>query len=413
MKSLVIIGARGHGRMWRSLWAHGVQVFLDRDPALHGQSVDAVLVQGGHDLLDDYPTHPIALGIGTNSERKRVYEELIARGFLIVDFRHPDAMVNVGAQIGKNIILNTGCIIEHDCVIGDHAHICPGAVLCGGVLVGEGAVIGANATIKDGIEIGRWATVGCGAVVVDDVPDGLTVVGNPAHYIHKREFDTNGFVVLRDFFDAQPIEWALNAFLPSVTATLKGRAISYANGQINSVHGINHELFHKVIYSDPMLAVASGLLGEEAVPRAVECFAKPAHVGLASPPHQDNAYWCLEPAIGLTIWLSLDQSDEQNGGLSFFKGSHQCGLLPHRPSYAPGSSQTVETVVAAEVVTPTLQPGDATAHHCLTVHGSHQNTSARPRRAVTLQYQGVSARVNEAKKRAYEASLEEQVRGRA
>ena len=64
-------------------------------------------------------------------------------------------------------------------------------------------------------------------------------------------------------------------------------------------------------------------------------------------------------------------------------------------------------------ITPSLLPGDALIHHCLTVHGSAINTSDRPRRGLTLQYQGISATVNEEKKRAYEASLEEQVRGRA
>jgi acetyltransferase EpsM len=35
--------------------------------------------------------------------------------------------------VGKNVILNTGCIIEHECVLGDAVHIGPGAVLAGNV----------------------------------------------------------------------------------------------------------------------------------------------------------------------------------------------------------------------------------------------------------------------------------------
>jgi CBS domain-containing protein len=34
--------------------------------------------------------------------------------------------------------------------------------------------------VRDGITIGKWARVGAGSVVVSDVPDGATVVGNPA-----------------------------------------------------------------------------------------------------------------------------------------------------------------------------------------------------------------------------------------
>ena len=44
----------------------------------------------------------------------------------------------------------------------------------------HGASIGAGAVIRCGVTIGEWATVGCGAVVLEDVPDGVTVIGNPA-----------------------------------------------------------------------------------------------------------------------------------------------------------------------------------------------------------------------------------------
>jgi acetyltransferase-like isoleucine patch superfamily enzyme len=46
--------------------------------------------------------------------------------------------------------------------------------------VGDRAWIGAAAVVIPNIRIGAGATVGAGAVVVTDVPDGVTVVGNPA-----------------------------------------------------------------------------------------------------------------------------------------------------------------------------------------------------------------------------------------
>src|SRR5207245_10299700 len=160
------------------------------------------------------------------------------------------------------------------------------------------------------IGMGAWARVGCGAVVVRDGPPGLTVVGNPAQLVGKPEFDDAGFVVMRELFDPEPMARALTAFLEQKHAHLTGRAITYSEGRINSLHGIQSEYFDRVITSEKMLTVASALLGESAVPRAVEVFAKPAHVGLSRPWHQDNAYWCLEPARGLTMWLALDHCDE-------------------------------------------------------------------------------------------------------
>jgi acetyltransferase EpsM len=64
-------------------------------------------------------------------------------------------------------------------------HVSPGAQLGGNVYVGEGAHIGIGASIKPGVKIGKWSVVGAGAVVVNDVPDGVTVVGVPAKILNK------------------------------------------------------------------------------------------------------------------------------------------------------------------------------------------------------------------------------------
>lgn len=47
----------------------------------------------------------------------------------------------------------------------------------------EGAQVGVGASIKQNITIGKWSIVGAGAVVINDVPDNVVVVGNPAKII--------------------------------------------------------------------------------------------------------------------------------------------------------------------------------------------------------------------------------------
>jgi sugar O-acyltransferase (sialic acid O-acetyltransferase NeuD family) len=93
------------------------------------------------------------------------------------------AIVQAMAKIGNHVIVNTGAQVDHDCVIGDFAHIAPRVVLCGGVSVGEGTLVGAGATVAPGVTIGKWATIGAGAVIIAGIPDYAVAVGNPARVI--------------------------------------------------------------------------------------------------------------------------------------------------------------------------------------------------------------------------------------
>jgi sugar O-acyltransferase (sialic acid O-acetyltransferase NeuD family) len=93
------------------------------------------------------------------------------------------AIVNVDACIGRFCIINSAATIDHDNVLEESVTIGPGAHLAGHVTVGFGAFIGIGATVIGGVTIRRRATVGAGAVVIRDVPEGATVVGNPARVV--------------------------------------------------------------------------------------------------------------------------------------------------------------------------------------------------------------------------------------
>ena len=138
------------------------------------------------------------LGVGNNINREKIALSLASRGESILTIIHPSASVSLKALIGKGVmisrnvsvnpmaqiadytILNTGSIIEHECIIGRAAHIAPGAVLSGNVEVGERSFIGANSVIKNGVRIGKNVIVGAGAVVIKNIPDNQIIFGNPA-----------------------------------------------------------------------------------------------------------------------------------------------------------------------------------------------------------------------------------------
>ena len=115
--------------------------------------------------------------------------------------------IKSGVVIGKNCkiqafaFLPEGIILEDGVFIGPHVTFTndkyPKAINSDGTLkklkdwttsktrVKTGAAIGAGAVILPGVTIGAHATVGAGSVVTKNVPDGATVVGNPARSITR------------------------------------------------------------------------------------------------------------------------------------------------------------------------------------------------------------------------------------
>lgn len=135
--------------------------------------------------------------VGDTSIREKLYSMIIDIGFCIptiIDssaiisdntviregvFIGKNAVVNSGSYVEKCVIINTGAIVEHDCRIGEFAHISPGATICGEVFVGEKSHIGAGTVVRQQIKIGKGTMVGVGSVVVNDIPSDVIAYGNP------------------------------------------------------------------------------------------------------------------------------------------------------------------------------------------------------------------------------------------
>jgi UDP-3-O-[3-hydroxymyristoyl] glucosamine N-acyltransferase len=95
------------------------------------------------------------------------------------------AVINADSIIGKHCIVNTGAIIEHDCVILDYTHIAPNATLGGIVRVGRRSHVGIGATIRNKVIVADDCTIGAGAVVVNNISERGVYVGFPAKRMKK------------------------------------------------------------------------------------------------------------------------------------------------------------------------------------------------------------------------------------
>lgn len=185
---------------------HHVVGFIDSNVQRHGRRVDGQKVFGDMSALDSLRQEHGAMGavvaIGDNGVRRDFADACERAGLELISAIHPSAniahnvslgqnvvVVAAGAlvcahcQIGDSAILNTGCIVDHETMIGTATHICPGARLAGRVTVESGALVGIGATVIQNVRIGCEAIVGAGAVVVRDVEPLSTVVGVPAQTV--------------------------------------------------------------------------------------------------------------------------------------------------------------------------------------------------------------------------------------
>lgn len=112
-------------------------------------------------------------------------EEKVSLGIGIHIFA--DTYINVGAKIGKHVLINSKSLIEHESVIGDFSHIAVSAVICGRCRIGKRVTVGAGAIIKDGVTICDDAVIGAGAVVVKDITIPGVYIGVPAKRIGNDE----------------------------------------------------------------------------------------------------------------------------------------------------------------------------------------------------------------------------------
>ncbi len=108
------------------------------------------------------------------------------------------------------------------------------------------------------------------------------------------------------------------------------------------------------------------------------------------PLHQDATYWPLTPSRSVTVWLALDDADEDNAAMQFVPGSHRLGPLPHDELPLDGSRvlkrQVIDPEGRGERVTNALSAGEVSLHSDLLLHGSGPNRSDRRRAGLTLRY---------------------------
>lgn len=147
--------------------------------------------------------------------------------------------------------------------------------------------------------------------------------------------------------------------------------------------------FHDILWNPRFTMAASQLLDGAVRFWHDQLFCKPARDGGVVAWHQDYSYWTRTlPMAHLTCWIGLDDATSDNGCLQYIPKSHQWNLLPI--TGLAGKMDAIRKVLSDEQmaqfqpVAIELKKGECAFHHPLLIHGSQENRTERPRRAVVL-----------------------------
>tara|TARA_E500000331_G_scaffold351801_1_gene399149 strand:- start:61 stop:888 length:828 start_codon:yes stop_codon:yes gene_type:complete len=138
-------------------------------------------------------------------------------------------------------------------------------------------------------------------------------------------------------------------------------------------------LLDEVTHNSKILDAVESIIGKNILVCGTTLFVKnPNEKGFVSY-HQDAKYIGLEPYNWVTAWVAITDSNENNGCMRMWSGSHEDNLKEHDQNFNEGNlltrGQTVRNVPKEKTKPLILKAGQMSLHHPTVVHGSDLNKS--------------------------------------
>ena len=138
-------------------------------------------------------------------------------------------------------------------------------------------------------------------------------------------------------------------------------------------------LLDEVTHDPKILDAVQCIIGENILVCGTTLFVKnPNQKGFVSY-HQDAKYIGLKPYNWVTAWVAITDSNEHNGCMRMWPGSHKDNLKNHDQMFNEGNlltrGQTVKNVPIDKTTPLILKAGQMSLHHPKVVHGSDLNKS--------------------------------------
>ncbi len=203
-----------------------------------------------------------------------------------------------------------------------------------------------------------------------------------------KQYERDGYVVVRSMFDAEEIELLRRA--AKEDRELDQHSFGKGDGEGGTVRLSlwNHpgdSLYGMFARCETIVNSAEKILGGEVYHYHSKMIMKDARVGGAWTWHQDYGYWyqngVLFPML-TSAFIAVDRATKENGCMQVLKGSHHLGRIDHVLS-GDQAGADLERVKEAEkvldLVYVEMEPGDVLFFHANLLHRSDQNRSDHPR----------------------------------
>lgn len=142
--------------------------------------------------------HHAIVALGNLEARKKLVDILSNIGFEFINAIHRTAIIGSRVNMGVNIVIKPGVIIDPSVKIGNHSYLGSGVTvghhtkigkfvnvtggsrIAGHVSIGDEVFIGTGASVKDRVTVGDRSIIGVGSVVISNIPADSIAKGVPA-----------------------------------------------------------------------------------------------------------------------------------------------------------------------------------------------------------------------------------------
>ena len=205
--TLAILGTGGHSKSIYDIIRNKKKIyFFDKKKKTFRVGTKKYTVKSTSSLINLYKkkNSKVIISIGDNKIRETNFNILKKNKFKFATLFHPKSylgygskigqgsvvmqgtLINTDTEIGVNCIINSNASIDHDCLIKDHTHVCPGVIIAGNVKIGKNCWIGLGSKIIQNCVIGDNVFIAAGAVVTKNIKSNSFVKGIPAKYEKKK-----------------------------------------------------------------------------------------------------------------------------------------------------------------------------------------------------------------------------------